>query len=431
MSTASASASPTARSLAYGGALSSSSGDAGGLVAKREELAGAAVAQRNALERVGTPVVRILLANAGRDMRHGPAIARRLGELARHDPSLVGVVGLDRSSTPTDETIRVLSRAGLPMVAAALTADKDASDFPMYYQVAPQNERQSLVAAELIDHLQRNGGRPAGFRPFARAVRIYHAGDPADIYSSYLRDEMRRAAEARGFAVETAAFSPGDAWGAGQRACEFPGLVYYAGRGVPEFDLFLGGVANTCRSAPPPIVGGHGTSRYVADQGMRERNRKIPFLYQTSAIGPAGADPLTEDRLVEAEQVFYDRLFDTFPFERTAEGRSLDGHAALTHDAVLSMITAVQHLHGKGVPLSPGGVWRELNDIHGGGSGTVEGATGVIDFGGNLGRNVPVDKPVAILQVDENGAVNENVIWFCGRPRPVPTVISPPCPVTG
>ncbi len=165
---------------------------------------------------------------------------------------------------------------------------------------------------------------------------------------------------------------------------------------------------------------------------MRERNRKIPLLYQTAAIGPSGDDPLTEDRLTEAEQVFYDKLFRLFPFERTAEGRSLDGHAALAHDAVLSMVSAVQHLHGDGIPVSPAAVWRELNDIHEGGSGTVEGATGVLDFGGTLGRNVPEDKPVAILRVDADGAVDPNVVWYCAqRSRPVAPVVTLACPATG
>ncbi|MDA3642800.1 hypothetical protein LZ318_38240 [Saccharopolyspora indica] len=416
--------------LAYIGALTSSSGDASGLVAKREELAGVAVAQHAALERRGTPLVRVLLVNAGRDMRHGPEVARRLGEFADQEAPLVGVIGLDRSSTQTDETIRVLTRAGLPMVAAPLTADRAAADFPMYYQVAPQNRRQSLVAAALVAHLAENDVLGQG--AFERSARIYHSDDPTDIYSANLRQDVETALRAEGFAVESRAFSTDGAWSAGQSACGHPGLVYYAGRGVPEFDLFLGGVGTSCRSDPPLLLGGHDTSRYVADRAMRERNRKIPLLYQTSAIGPASDDPLTEARLTEAEQVFYGELFRLFPFERTAEGRSRDGHAALAHDAALTMITAVQHLHGAGIPVSPAAVWRELNNIHEGGSGTVEGATGVLDFGGTLGRNVPEDKPVAILRVDADGAVDPNVVWYCPQSaRPAPPLVALACPATG
>ena len=111
--------------LVYVGALKSSSGTADGLTAKRESLEGLAVAQsqENSTEDRTSPLVRILIANAGRAMGHGPWLAAELGRMAAQDHSIVGVVGLDQSRVPTERQITALTEVGIPMVAATLSAD--------------------------------------------------------------------------------------------------------------------------------------------------------------------------------------------------------------------------------------------------------------------------------------------------------------------
>ncbi|MGH3852546.1 MAG: hypothetical protein ACRDR6_03420 [Pseudonocardiaceae bacterium] len=55
---------------------------------------------------------------------------------------------------------------------------------------------------------------------------------------------------------------------------------------------------------------------------------------------------------------------------------------------------------------------REIPKIHTANK-LIEGATGTIDFGGDITHNVPRDKQVAILQVT-NGEVDPSTVETCG-----------------
>ncbi|MGH3623862.1 MAG: hypothetical protein ACRDQ5_19070 [Sciscionella sp.] len=74
--------------------------------------------------------------------------------------------------------------------------------------------------------------------------------------------------------------------------------------------------------------------------------------------------------------------------------------------------------------MTPAAVWREISDIHAsktnqpGTKHALRGATGTIDFGGVVRRQVPIDKPVGILQVQGGG--NPQLIGLCGKLRNQP-----------
>lgn len=63
-------------------------------------------------------------------------------------------------------------------------------------------------------------------------------------------------------------------------------------------------------------------------------------------------------------------------------------------------------------------MWREITAIHDSRSGppdnAIVGATGRIDFGGDIARHVPLDKPVAILRVS-GGEVETKPVGLCGK----------------
>ena len=69
--------------------------------------------------------------------------------------------------------------------------------------------------------------------------------------------------------------------------------------------------------------------------------------------------------------------------------------------------------------MTPGGIWREITAIHTSAPDErqtnkfIEGVTGTIDYGGDIGRNVPEGKPVAVLRV-EGGEVDGQIRGFCG-----------------
>ncbi|WP_329066885.1 hypothetical protein [Amycolatopsis sp. NBC_01480] len=418
-------------------ALTSSNGTAEGLTAERESLEGFAVAQLRQLNATATsePILRMLIANGGRGMREGVRVAGQLKQMAEQDKSLVGVVGLDMSSEPTQATIRALGNAGLPVVASTLSADGLADQNPIYFQVAPQNRREAAVAAAFATQ-----------RPGPRSLRVYYSDDDSDSYSTNLRDDVVKSFQGKGFAVEARAFAPdggqlappshqrygdrlvGNAASAGRDTCSYDGLVFFAGRGVPDFGDFAGGAAQCGSTAT--IIGDDDVSRYVADQVAREQNRALPYYYLSFATEPA-TDPqgLARD--------FYTTLNTTlFPFEQTERGRSYDGHAGLSYDAALVMITATAYLRetSSNIPVTPGAVWREITAIHTSRENPqqtnkyIEGVTGTIDYGGDISRNVPENKPVAVLRV-EGGEVVRTLQGFCGLA--VGRSSDPWCPTDG
>jgi ABC-type branched-subunit amino acid transport system substrate-binding protein len=406
-------------------ATTSADHTADGLTAERESLEGVAVAQRRQLNKSGSsdPIVRVLIANGGNGMRQGATVARQLGGMTASDPSLVGVVGLDMSSQQTVSTINALADAGLPAVGSALSADSLASTNPMYFQVAPQNEREAAVVSAFAR--QRIATDPG----IAKSLRVYYSTDSADSYSLNLRDDMLAAFAASGFQVSATAFDPSIAYGsadrprsgdnlignavaAGRDTCGYHGFVFFAGRGVPDYGDFLSGAEQCATSAE--FIGDDDVSRYVANAALRGQYSE-PYDYVSFAPAPI-ASP------AGAEQDFYRDLRALFPFEaQQAQSRSLDGHAALSYDAALVMITAAEYLRegATSIPVTPGNLWREITDIHSaqttlpGANKAIDGATGTIDYGGDIGRHVPLNKPVAILRV-ANGQVDPDMQGYCG-----------------
>ncbi|MGH3623458.1 MAG: hypothetical protein ACRDQ5_16950, partial [Sciscionella sp.] len=340
------------------------------LTAERESLEGVAVAQARQLAKPGVndPIVRILIANAGAGMHEGRLVARQLGRMAdpqdsMYDPSLVGVVGLNLSSQPTFNTITELTNAGLPVVASTLSADHLGDGHPMYFQVSPQNRREAAVAAAFVDYQLQNHSAQD------KSVRVYYSDDTSYLYSTNLRYDVLHSFRNRsGFTASARAFTPsgpapthtehqkyqeplvGDAQQAGQDSCNAKGFVYFAGRGLPDFQEFVDG-ADQCPQ-PPRILADDDVTRYVADQAAREPNSAVPFWYQSFAVPPDVNDKSSKPSFYYAGR---DSLHSLFPFENGHKSRSLDGHAALAYDATLTMITAVRHLRegSQTIPMTP------------------------------------------------------------------------------
>jgi len=416
--------------LVYLGALSTPDPNAGALATEVEGLRGVAVAQRRQLDAGANndPLVKVVFANAGQRMASGTWVAATIGAAAGGDPTLVGVVGLNESYRATEDTIKALAKQGIPTVAATLSADSLADDLLMYFQVAPQNRRESAVAAAYAAQQAPPGP--------ARSVRIYFSDDTSDIYSSNLTADALNAFRAQGFDVKTITFTPdgnaaanppaaadlhlADAGQAGTDSCDHPGLVFYAGRPLPDFGSFLAAARNCAK--PPRILADDDVTRYTANDQARRQYPSIPFQYL------AFSSATRAQAQVGPEQDFYrsyDRMFPAQP----GSSRSLDGHAALAYDAAETFVASVQRLHAgdQTLPISPGTVWRQISAITGPG---LRGASGYIDFGGRVDRRVPLDKPVLVLTV-VNGEVEQQPTANCGPPPSQDTRTQPWCPPPG
>jgi hypothetical protein len=369
--------------LAYVGALTSRDTFPTTLVAERETLEGIATAQELSLERdtPGAPLVNILIANGAAGMAHGVQTARMLARwpLDPDDagqPPVIGAVGLDQSRRNTLDTIGALGREGIPMMAAALSADQLTGASPLYFQVAPPDRWAATVDAAFIT------------AQGAHSVEIYRSADPSDLYSANITADLSSVLSAGGVRVSQASFEPAltripampSADEAGASACGSPGLVYYAGR-AEDFADFLNGVYSACGNTPPQILTDDDITRYVADPRLRGMYRSIPFHYTSFAIAPESCQQ-------GAGNTFYAALDTLFPFECDNQGRSLDGHAALGYDSTLTMLTALENLGPAAVRAT---LAKALEGIHIGGA-----ASAPITIGPD---HVPARKMVAILTV--------------------------------
>jgi len=395
--------------------------------AEREQLAGVAVAQRQQLDKSqeSDPLVRILIANAGWRYQHGDQVGRQLGKMSTMDHSIVAVVGMNETRASTLTTIKTLAAAGLPVIAATLGADILADQNQMFFQVAPQNRRQAEVIAAYAASLRESGPSSIGWNPQASA-RIYLPDDATDTYSENLAADLNGSFRKRGFSVESVTFTPSgntpgteigdrrvaDTKEAGRDACGFSGIILYAGRALPDFQGFLDGVSDRCKDSPPFIIANHDVEKYVANEEVRRANT-VPFRYISYAVHPSLSN--IEPRTVD----FYPLLNNMFPYETTNIGRSLDDYSALTYDAAYTAITATSFLStgAEKIPPTGGTLWRELPSITDAGDakGAYAGVTGTIDFGGVLTRRVPLNKPVAILQV-KNGNPDATEHIYCAKP---------------
>jgi len=115
---------------------------------EREELEGMAVRQYTLLQESASTeaaaLLRVVVANGGKQMRHADKAVSMLEKLARNDPTVLGVVGLVDSRESTKEAIRRLSRAGLPTLAPTLSADDIGEYSRLYLQISAPNFEQAV-----------------------------------------------------------------------------------------------------------------------------------------------------------------------------------------------------------------------------------------------------------------------------------------------
>lgn len=376
----------------------------------REQLQGTASAQRRQLDRRGEnqPVLRIYPASAGSGMRFGGKVARTIEAMKHTDPTIVGVTGLDQSRKATITTIDELTRIGLPMVATTLSADTLDDHSPLYYQVSPQNWREAKVAAAYAGHLVGKG------EVRERKVRVVYSADPTDEYSRNLRDDAVKAFALTDFKVEKHAYEPSSAAArssgqhgartAGEAACGYRGLVFFAGRSE-DFETILNGANDACGSNPPAFLGGDDVARLGADASRRGAFPRIPYEFLDFTLGSASCDSSSD---------LYSTMKKLFPEEcEQIANTSLDGHAALAFDAVNLYLKAVGRLQDTApqMPLTAPAVWQALSRIHG--TAALDGESGRIDFGGVVDQQIPLDKLISVQRV--HGVERPAQVGFCGR----------------
>lgn len=183
--------------VVYAGPLTSTGRDPEATRKGLEELTGAYLHQQAVNKTVNRSVkLRVLTANTGQDMLRQLTAVRKIIEVARRDPTVVGVVGLGRNTDESDDAAALLRTAGLPLVNTTNSSSDLPRDFPNYFGLAATDEEQTyalgLVARQIARKLDR---------PHAIVLSRKDRNGDLDRYTAEQRDAGRAMLRASGFAL--------------------------------------------------------------------------------------------------------------------------------------------------------------------------------------------------------------------------------------
>ncbi|MFI6743336.1 hypothetical protein ACIBI9_61560 [Nonomuraea sp. NPDC050451] len=157
------------------------------------ELSGIA-ARQGAYNRLGSWQIKVELANSGQYFRHAEFAARMIRQRAAGDPDVGGVIGLAWSRTETQDAIRVLSDAHIPMLSTTNSADLTPLVYhgrpsPYFFRMAAPNSAQARAFELWLAH-GLPGGKPVA--PQRVAVLVERDAEDHELYSKDLADGLAK-----------------------------------------------------------------------------------------------------------------------------------------------------------------------------------------------------------------------------------------------
>ncbi|WP_283135344.1 hypothetical protein [Rhizohabitans arisaemae] len=358
-----------------------------------EELEGFLLRQQEQnTQRQTGPLLQITVANGAEKMAAAEHVVRRMFAPLLADPTILGVVGFNRTVQQTRDAIRLLGGQGMMAVGTTLTGEGLATDSQLYFQLVPPNERQALLIANYAQYRNK------------KMVRLYHPPlDAEDVYVRTLVEQIRRKLSDTKIAVNEFVFPKGS--GAVPSLCakamdHNDELVFYAGR-EETFGEFLVNIAGGCHDPRrlPTIVAADAVSRFIA----QNRNRVQPglpgipvsYVGMGSLVVLAGQDCLlgrSNAKLLAGSQVDtfckgLSKLRNEIGYEQKAPwvGERVGG----TYDAAGMFIQAAKSLaDGSGIHRAAVGQWFRENPFRG--------VTGLIDF---RASRIGFTRNIAILNI--------------------------------
>lgn len=252
----------------YVGMMTTADGQEQSAVSSIRELAGAYLAQlaNNHTDQpgeVGMPLkVRLLAVNAGQNMASSGLVADRVLAIARRDPTVVGVVGMGRNTSASQDAIRRMNDAGLAIVDTVNSSDQ----LPVlahYYGLAATDHDEAVAAGRALD------GHPA-----SHALIVSRSPGPSREYSSELASDAQQALRPRRPDPLTYDGTD-DIAGKVKTACENSAdhpyeLVYFAGRAEDLPGLINGLSSGGCTDRPLTLLGGDEISRASFGTGRHQ-----------------------------------------------------------------------------------------------------------------------------------------------------------------
>ncbi|MFJ4967841.1 hypothetical protein [Streptomyces sp. NPDC088755] len=183
--------------VVYAGPLTATGKDPEATRKGLEELTGVYLQQQAVNKTVRRSVkLRVLTADTGQDMLRQLTAVRKIIEVARRDPTVVGVVGLGRNTDESDDAVALLRSAGLALVDTTNSSSDLPRRFPNYFGLAATDEEQTyalgLVARQIAGKLDR---------PYAIVLSREDRNGDLDRYTAEQRDAGREMLRTSGFAL--------------------------------------------------------------------------------------------------------------------------------------------------------------------------------------------------------------------------------------
>jgi hypothetical protein len=398
--------------------------------AEAEEMTGLLIHQSqyntvgNSTEDSLNPLLRIVVANGGYQMRHARrAVDEFITPLAERDLTVMGVVGGGRTVVQTESAIGALGAHGIPMLATTLTGDTLPSLSPLYFQLVAGNGPQARLVTQYAESI-------------GRSVTVYHPDldQEPDQYLRSLHDRFRELPSVRFRKWRTPSTVEVD--------CRPDAIAFYAGRET-GFTDFLSHVLDTCpATAKPIVIGDDAVTRFIAQGESRRSDNfagvSLGYVSLGNRIVLAGSSCVSEGKPAAGSDPDVQRPLNIFcaglrglyspsndrPTAWKAFGGELTAHngnrrwtgerVGIAYDAAGLYVTAAIRNKRRVVPeagrLNPNRAavaqeFRELDCSNPLSADCFKGVSGRVDF--RTGRDGG-NRPLAILTITDITAIDAN-----------------------
>ena len=380
-----------------------------------EELTGVYLHQRFVNDTANRSVkLRVLTANGGQDMLRQTTAVRRIIDVARRDPSVVGVVGLGRNTTESAEATGLLQRAGLPVVDTTNSGSDLARAYPNYFGMAATDEEQAdalgLIAGRLADGLDD---------PQAVVLSRKVGNEDKDRYTAEQRRVGLEMLEESGFAVaaDTRYSLSKDGGSANLDAplhsiCgaeRVPDALYFAGR-VEDVNTLMSGLGQTagCSDKKMTVFTGDDLAKARFDDSTKLADKVTLYYGALAPLSQGGGRAFYEDsrKTLEALLPAGEQL-PALPKERPYEDRLFaSGQTVISYQATAALYAAATR---SDVPQSAAETWATLYSV-----ALHDMPTGTITFRGTIPYADQKVHGLNIVEVTRLGPDAQSRV-VCGR----------------
>jgi len=343
--------------------------------------------------------VRVVVANAGADMRYARELATLLVAHRAAFGRVVAIGGGDSRAT-TKSAFHTLLDAGITFITPTLSSDDEVPglpfiDAPGFVQTTDPNRSWARAGVAFV----------ARYSPAGRQVLVYHVSDPSDLYTESLARDVqfeaganpRTSARPARIVSSSAQLPRSICRGATSADGSPPPAVFFADRWY-SFGAFAAALTALCGPAGPAmVIGNDSVNRFMTNDAARATVRAPwPLAYfkkgvQCSEIeARAAADPAGEAATLLRWSRGVLRLCDP------ANGSVQMGDYVATFWDSVALADRILPLDGSGSPLA---------DV------TLHGSAATLTVKG--GRVVRSDdamlQPLCVFSVDRSSAVGRAV----------------------